>query len=116
MKIVIKRIECIDRKGKNKETGKDWHIDVTNVVADVAFDDEKHDADNKTIAFGCKDIVYQVGEKPSSTHYHKMGLEKLKGHLPLECEVEMSQGFDNFGNAKVCITAITPLKKAVQNA
>lgn len=110
MKIVIKRIECIDRKGKNKDTGKDWHIDVTNVIADVPFDDEKNDVDNKTIAFGFKDIVYQVGEKPSSTHFYKMGLDKLKGHLPIECEADISQGFDNFGNPKVCVIAIKPIK------
>lgn len=116
MKIVIKRIESINRKGVNKETGKTWHIDATNIIADVAFSDEKFDENNKTIAFGFKDIVYQAGEVPSSDNYQKMGLDKLKGLLPCECEVEMSQGLDSFGNPKVCITDVKPLtKKAVNN-
>lgn len=115
MKIIVKRIESINRKGVNKETGKTWHIDATNVIADVAFDDDKADENNTTVAFGFKDIVYQVGEKPSSQNFYKMGLDKFKGLLPLECEVEMGQGLDSFGNPKVCIFDIKPVsaKKSV---
>lgn len=111
MKIVIKRIESIDRKGVNKDSGKEWHIDATNIIADVPFEDEKSEKDNSTIAFGYKDIVYQVGEKPSSQNYYKLGLDKLKGQLPMECDVEIAQGFDNFGNPKVCVIDIKPIKK-----
>lgn len=112
MKIVIKRIECIDRKGKNKESGKAWHIDATNIISDVPFADDKDEDNNRTIAFGAKDLVYQVGTTPSHTHFHKMGLDKLKGLLPLECEVELSQGLDSFGNTKPCITAVNFKPKA----
>lgn len=115
MKIVIKRIESIDRKGVNKETGKEWHIDTTNIISDVPFSDEKNLDNNKTIAFGSKDLVYQVGTTSSHEHFFTMGLDKLNGMLPIECDVELSQGLDAFGNPKPCITSInlpkTPIKQ-----
>ena len=52
MKIVIKRIESIDRKGVNKDSGKEWHIDATNIIADVPFEEEKSEKEKSTIAFG----------------------------------------------------------------
>lgn len=110
MKVVIKRIESVNRKGVKKETGKAWQVDVTNIITDVAFDDTISEADNQTIAFGAKDLVYQVGEKPSSQNYFKYGLDKLRGLLPLECEVELGQGFDSYGNPTPCIVGITPIK------
>ena len=29
----------------------------------------------------------------------------------MECDVEIAQGFDNFGNPKVCVIDIKPIKK-----
>lgn len=111
MKIVIKRIESINRKGVSAK-GKEYKIDVTNVYSDVPFDID----DENGLSFGTKELCYQVGETPSHAHYHKFNLDKLKGHLPIECEVEMGQAINAYGEPVPCILSIKPLAKVVPNA
>lgn len=112
MKIVIKRIESINRKGTSKSSGKPYHIDVTNIISDVPFDEQKNEVDDFAVSFGAKDLVYQVGDTPSSANYIKYGLDKLRGLLPCECDIELGQGFDSYGNPTVCVVDIKPLQKS----
>lgn len=109
MKIVIKRIESINRKGVSAKN-KEYKIDVTNVYSDVPFDID----DENGVSFGTKELCYQVGQNASHTNFHSFKLNQFKGHLPIECEVEMGQSIDSYGNPVPCILSITPVKKAVQ--
>lgn len=111
MKIVIKRIESINRKGVSSK-GKEYHIDVTNVYSDVPFESDNENG----ISFGAKELVYQVGQTPSHTHYHTFKLNQFKGHLPIECEVEMGQAINSYGEPVPCILSIKPISKVASNA
>lgn len=108
MKIVIKRVESINRKGTTSK-GKEYHIDVTNVYSDVPFDL----SDGDSTSFGTKELAYQVGKTSSHTNFTKFGLDKLKGLLPLEVEVEMGQAVNQYGQPVPCIVAIKLPTKAV---
>lgn len=101
MKIVIKRVESINRRGITSK-GKDYHIDVTNVFSDVPFETDDQDG----VSFGTKELAYQVGQTPSHANYHTFKLAELKGRLPLECEVEMGQAINAYGQPVPCIVDI----------
>lgn len=107
MKIVIKRIESVNRRGKTK-AGKDYHIDVTNIYSDVPFSA----SDDENQSFGYKELGYQVGTTPSHSNFFKYGLAELKDRLPLEVDAEMGQGVDSYGNPVFCIVNITIPKKS----
>lgn len=110
MKIVIKRVESINRKGVNSK-GKDYHINVTNVYSDVPFDVDDQDGQS----FGTKELAYQVGLTPSHTNFQSFKLYELKGRLPLECEVEMGQTINAYGQPVPCIVDIK-IPKSLPNA
>lgn len=101
MKIVIKRIESINRSGTTNK-GKDYHIDTTTVYSDVPFDV----TDANGTSFGTKELGYQVGEVASHANFDKFGLDKLRGHLPLEVDAEMGQTVNQFGQPIPCILSI----------
>lgn len=110
MKIVIKRVESINRKGVSSK-GKEYHIDVTNVYSDVPFATD----DQNGTAFGTKELVYQVGLTPSHANYHTFKLDQLKGRLPCEVEVEMGQALNAYGEPVPCIVDIK-FSKSLPNA
>lgn len=117
-KLLVKRVQT-DSKTFDKKNGKGvFIIETAQLVVDVAKDRESYDdkatwGNRGAISYGEVELAYQVGETPDSANFFKFGLDKLKGHLPCEVDVELSQGFDAFDNPVTCVSAIRIPNKPV---
>lgn len=103
MKMLVTRIESTNISGTSK-TGKPYHIDNTMVSVSVPLDTPD--------GFGSKEMTYQYGD---SLNFNQ--LKQLRGHLPLECDIELSASLNSYGNVETSISSIkvSPPIKAVNN-
>lgn len=92
MKVLIKRIERVNRSGTSK-AGNPYTIDQTNVVCDVPFDSPD--------GFGFKEISYQYG-----SHTNFLGLESLRGSLPVELDIELGTELNQYGTPVTVVKSV----------
>lgn len=92
MKVIVKRIERVNRSGTSK-AGNAYTINQTNLVCDVPF--------SSVDGFGSKEMVYQYGD-----HSKFSDLETLRGKLPYELDIELGTQLDNYDNPKTVVTSV----------
>lgn len=118
-KLLVKRVECNSQTFQKKDKSGNFVVENALLVVDVQKDRENYDhkaayGSRGNVSYGEVELAYQVGDYPSSDNFFKFGLDKLKGHLPCELEVELTQGFDAFDRPVTCVSAVrTPNKTAV---
>lgn len=118
-KLFVKRVECNSQTFPKKDKSGNFVVENTLLVVDVQKDRENYDPNEAygkrgNVSFGEVELSYQVGDSPSSDHFFKFGLDKLKGQLPCELEVELTQGFDAFDRPVTCVSSVRiPAKAAV---
>lgn len=93
MKVIVKRIERVNRSGTSK-AGNPYSIDRTNLVIDVAYDGDD--------GFGSKEMVYQYG-----SHSKFLELESLRGKLPCSVDIELGTKFDDYDNPVTVVTSLS---------
>lgn len=102
MKMKVIRIEHEKLDGISK-TGKPYSLDYTRVAVEVPFSSPK--------GFGTKEIEYQYGDH---TNFGK--IESLRDRLPLECELQLGQIVNDYGNPVTIITDIrVPASAPIKN-
>lgn len=117
-KLLVKRVQT-DSQTFDKKNGKGvFVVENAQLVIDVPKDRENYDdkaswGNRGAISYGEVELAYQVGETPDSANFFKLGLDKLKGHLPCELEVELTQGFDAFDRPVTCVSAVRIPNKPV---
>lgn len=93
MKAIVRNINRVNRSGTSK-SGNPYHIDQTNVVIDVPFDNED--------GFGSKEMSYQYG---TSANFAK--LEVLRGKLPCQVDIELGTELNQYDQP---VTVVTDVK------
>jgi hypothetical protein len=96
MKMLVNRIERTNVAGTSKKTGKEYAINNTTVYVTIPFET----ADG----FGGKEMGYQFGD---SSNF--LQLEKFRGKLPAELDVELSAGLDQYGNPVTVVKSVNPI-------
>lgn len=97
MKVIVKRIERLNRTGTSK-SGNAYTLDRTTVVADVPF--------SSTDGFGAKEMEYQYGD-----HTNFLDLEKYRGKLPLELDIELGTELNQYDQPVTVIKSINDIVK-----
>lgn len=95
MKMLVKRMTRVNRSGIGK-TGKPYTIDQTVIAVALPFDDVD--------GFGQKEMEYRFGDHTKFTP-----LEKYRGKLPLELDIELTTQLDQYGNPVTVIGSINDL-------
>ena len=94
MKMLVNRISRTNQSGVSKKTGNPYHIDNTTVAVVIPFEN----ADG----FGAKEMEYQYG-----TSANFLTLDKLRGKLPCELEVELGTELNQYGNPVTVVNSIS---------
>lgn len=95
MKMIVRRIESINREGVSRKTGEPYHIDVTQVTVDVPF--------NTPQGFGLKEITYPYGD---AANFDRKGLSRLAGQLPIELDVDLGVDMNNYDSPVTIVNDI----------
>ena len=94
MKMTVNSILRTNVTGVSKKTGNPYTIN--NTMVNVAIPFETPDG------FGVKEIGYQFGDSGNF-----LNLEKFRGKLPAEMDVELGTGLDQYGNPTTVVTALS---------
>lgn len=96
MKMLVNRIERTNVSGVSKKTGNPYTINNTIITITIPFES----ADG----FGCKEMNYEYGD---SSNF--LTLEKLRGKLPAELDVELGTELNQYGNPVTVVKSINSL-------
>lgn len=96
MKMLVNRIERTNVAGVSKKTGNPYSINNTQVTVTIPFDI----ADG----FGGKEMTYDFGD---SNNF--LTLEKFRGKLPCELDVELGTELNQYGNPITVVKEINPV-------
>ncbi len=121
MQLTVKRVEVSNQTFTRKSDGKEFLVDNTIIVSDIAKSSEKFNENAEfgqrgSVSYGFEEFEYQVGLVPSSEHFFKMGLDKLKGNLPCVLEVELAQGHNAYDQPITVIKSVKLPSKGSNNA
>lgn len=98
MKMLVNRINRTNVSGTSKKTGNPYTINNTEVTVTIPFDIPD--------GFGGKEMTYPFGDSANF-----LQLEKFRGKLPCELDVELGTELNQYGNPVTVVKSV----KAVES-